>query len=329
MQGFLAVLAEEQRVNQNEGMCLSRFHLPGILFLSSLMGCSDALAQVLNVDDLTARYNAADCGSCAAWNRPQEPFRIHGDSYYVGPHGLSSILITSNDGHILIDGALPDSAPIILDNIRKLGFDPGDIRLILNSHPHYDHAGGIAALQHASGATVAAGSDSADVLERGNVGPDDPQFVTHLAFPAVSKVSRVTLGTPLIEGLITITPFATPGHTPGGTSWTWESCDAQGCLSLVYADSISPVSSEGFRFSDSLSYPDALADFEQSFDALEQLPCDILITTHPEASYLWERLEAGEDGLVDQLACKQYAASARKRLALRLAAESEENPDAH
>src|SRR6476646_6746966 len=93
---------------------------------------------------------ATSCAQCREWNEPVEPFRVYGNTWYVGPHGLSSILITSDAGHILIDGALAESAPQIEANIRKLGFRVEDIKYILNSHTHFDHAGGIAELQKVS-----------------------------------------------------------------------------------------------------------------------------------------------------------------------------------
>jgi len=266
---------------------------------------------------LTAAYPAQQCASCAEWNAPQEPFRIFGDTWYVGTHGLASILITSPDGHVLIDGGLPNSAPLILDNIRALGFDIADVRLILNSHPHYDHAGGLAALQRASGARVAASAPSAAVLEHGRPGPDDPQFAIHLDFPPVADVRALAEGEAVAVGPLSLTPHLTAGHTPGGTTWTWRACEADDCLDLVYADSQTPVSADGFRFTGS----PAAAGFERGSALLERLPCDILITPHPGASSFWER-RASAAGLIDRGACKRYAESARQQLARRLAAEA-------
>src|SRR5512146_2131722 len=108
------------------------------------------VAQV--ADTAHAGQPPATCPNCAEWNAPQRPFRIYGNTYYVGTHGLSAILLTSSEGHVLIDGDLPESAPQIIANIRALGFRIEDVKLILNSHTHFDHAGGIAALQRASGA---------------------------------------------------------------------------------------------------------------------------------------------------------------------------------
>lgn len=276
------------------------------------------------LNDLARPYPPWLCRNCAEWNIPHEPFRIHGDSYYVGTEGLSAILITSPDGHVLIDGALPESAPLILENIRALGFEPADIELILNSHVHYDHAGGIAAIQHMSGARVAASPKSAVVLERGRSGPDDPQYGTLLGIPPVPEVERFEPGETLRVGPVEVTPHATPGHSPGGTSWSWTSCDDNGCIGMVYADSLLPISAEGYRFTDR---PGVLEAFEHGFKRLESLPCDILITTHPVSSSMWTRFNDGPGGLLDAQACKRYVENARSRLARRVSQEQEGGDD--
>jgi metallo-beta-lactamase class B len=271
---------------------------------------------------LTAGYPEDLCPSCPEWSVPQPPFKIFGNTYYVGTHGLASILITSSDGHVLIDGGLPNSAPLILENISELGFSIADVKLILNSHAHYDHAGGIAALQLASGARVAASQPSAPVLERGNSGPDDPQFGVLFDFHPVSDVEEFAEGEALTLGSLSLTPHITAGHTRGGTTWSWRVCEADECLNLVYADSQTPVSAAGFRFSESDTYPSAVADFERGFDVLEGISCDILITPHPAASSFWERLNSPAGSPVDRDACRRYAESGRQRLARRLAAEA-------
>lgn len=285
----------------------------------SLNACSTATPDF---ETLIRAYPDSLCAPCAEWNTPQKPFQIHHNTFYVGTHQLSAILITSSEGHVLIDAALPNSAPLIMENIRLLGFEPDDIKLILNSHVHFDHAGGIAAIQQVSGARVAASPASALVLERGSVGPDDPQYGVHLDFPAVTNVERFTPGDTLQVGSIEIVSHATAGHTPGGTSWSWISCEGNRCVDVVYADSQTPVSAYGFRYTDSATYPTALADFERGFRTLEQLPCDILITTHPGASSLWERFADGRAGLIDAQACQRYAAAARQQLAERVSMET-------
>jgi metallo-beta-lactamase class B len=293
----------------------------GTVASATLVAFSSTIAVAQGVDSLTRPYTEADCPSCATWNAPQRPVKIHGDTYYVGTRGLAALLITSPDGHILIDGGLPNSAPLILDNIRALGFKVEDVRLILNSHAHFDHSGGIAALQRASGARVAGSEPSAPVLEHGRSIAGDPQHGELLDFPAVPNVSRFADGDTLRVGRIAVTAHLTPGHTPGGTTWTWRSCDAAVCLDLVYADSQTPISAKGFRFSDS---PAAVTGFQRGFAVLEKLSCDILVTPHPGASALWERLEKGPAGLIDREACRKYAASARQNLERRL--ETERSP---
>lgn len=269
--------------------------------------------------------DSARCPSCAAWNTPAAAVRLFANVYFVGTRGLSAILVTGNQGHVLLDGALPESAPRITENIQALGFRLKDIRLIVNSHAHYDHAGGIAALQRASGATVAASPWSAGVLERGRSGPDDPQFGLLLDYPPVAGVRVIADGDTLRVGTVALVARFTPGHTPGGTSWSWRSCEGGRCLDFVYADSQSPISADGFLFSRNATYPAALADFTRGFAALERLSCDVLLTPHPEASGLWDRLAArdkGESGaLGDPEACRRYVTRARERLARRIADE--------
>lgn len=283
-----------------------------------------ASAPAQELDSLTEAYPDSLCSSCADWNLPQEPFRIHHDTYYVGTRGLSSILITSSNGHVLIDGALPNSATRILENVRALGFEPADIKLILNSHAHFDHAGGIAAIQRVSGARVAANPLSASVLERGSSGAADPQYGLLADFPAVANVERFIPGDTLRVGSIHVYSYSTAGHTPGGTSWSWRSCDTSSCVHVVYADSQTPVSADGFRFTDSRTYSTALTDFKHGLEILEGMPCDILITTHPGASSLWERLADGGDGLVDSSACRRYAAASRQQLERRVRREMDD-----
>jgi metallo-beta-lactamase class B len=268
---------------------------------------------------------ARECPSCAEWNAPQRPIRLHGNTYWVGTHGLGAVLITSAAGHVLIDGGLAESAPLIRANIESLGFRIGDVKLIVNSHAHYDHAGGIAELQRASGARVMASEWSARVLKSGKSVSGDPQLAVALAYPAVSRVSTFTFGDTLRVGPIAIVPHATPGHTPGGTTWTWRSCDGTRCLDFVYADSQTPVSADDFLFTRSTTYPHALADFRRAHATIERLSCDVLLTPHPAASNLWQRVSADSSTprttLVDRTACRRYAANARRQLEERIERE--------
>ncbi|HQZ16473.1 MAG TPA: subclass B3 metallo-beta-lactamase [Vicinamibacteria bacterium] len=269
------------------------------------------------------------CDSCDEWNQPQKPFKLHGRSYYVGVRGLSAVLIQTSDGLILLDGGLPQSAPLIEGNLRSLGFKVEDIRLIVNSHAHYDHAGGIARLQRDSGAEVAASASGAAALRAGMPVPDDPQFGKdgrEGAFPRVSRVRVVKDKEELRVGDTAITAHLTPGHTPGSTAWTWRSCEGGSCLDLVYADSLTAISLDGFRFTGDKTHPDVSETFKRSIATVEALPCDLMLSTHPGASGLFERLERREsspvpDPLLDKQACRAYADKARRNLDQRLQAE--------
>lgn len=268
---------------------------------------------------------AQTCKNCDAWNEAQAPFRVHGDTYYVGTAGLSAVLIDTGEGLILIDGALAQSAPLIDDNIRQLGFETTDIRIILNSHAHYDHAGGVNALQSYTGARVLASEASRTALSQGNLEPDDPQFgfgPEHNGFPAVAGVEVIEDRGAVRLGNTTLTLYHTPGHTPGGSTWTWQSCDDEGCLDIVYADSISAVSAEGYRFADG-----AAEDIRASAARIAALPCDLLLSPHPFLFQMQDKLAArteqpDADPFIDGEACRVYGEYFDEWLDKRLAQES-------
>jgi len=267
------------------------------------------------------------CDDCETWNKPREPFKVYGNTYFVGTDGLSAILITGNDGHVLLDGGLEQSAAVIDANIRKLGFKTQDVKLIVNSHGHFDHAGGIAALQRASGARVAASPSGAEALRRGENTTDDPQYgfgKQFNGFPPVENVDVISDDESLTVGNVTITAIFTPGHTPGSTTWTWQSCEGLTCLNMVYADSISAAAAPGFKFTDK---PEVVALFRRSITRLGELPCDIVISTHPSATNLDAKIKRREarkpgepDPFVDR-GCRALAATAMKGLEARIAEE--------
>lgn len=254
------------------------------------------------------------------WNAPQEPFAIYGNTYYVGPHGVSAVLITSPDGHILIDGGSPESPQQIAAHIRQLGFKVEDIKYILNSHEHFDHAGGIADLQKLSGATVLSSRAGAAVLSSGRTNPADPQF-TGLppTMTPIAKVRALADREVLKLGALRVTAHYTPGHTPGGVSWTWQSVEDGKVANMVYADSLTAYANKPFRYSGSPSWPQARAALERSIALVASMPCDILISAHPEFGDLWTRKSAadtqGHAAFIDTAGCRNYAAKGRARLA--------------
>lgn len=285
-----------------------------------LLAASGSFAKELVADPPLA------CEPCEEWNRPLEPFQVWGNTWDVGTKGLSAILITSDKGHILIDGGLPQSAPLIAANIEKAGFHLADVKLILNSHTHYDHAGGIAALQRASGAAVSASPKSKMALERGGPTEDDPQFSfghAHNDYAPVHDVHPIRDGGKATVGPLVVTAHFTPGHTPGGTTWTWKSCDAGNCMNIVYADSLNSVSAPDYLFSE---HTDVVAAFLKSMNTVAGLECDILLAPHPELFDRDGKLAARTDThqfntFMKRGECRSYADSARQRLEKRLTEE--------
>lgn len=226
------------------------------------------------------------CDQCETWNAPQQPFRVFGNTYYVGTAGLSAVLVVSDDGLVLLDGALPQSAPLIDKNIRSLGVRTDNVRLILNSHAHVDHAGGIAAIQRATGAVVASSASGARALEQGRPLPEDPQAGSG-DFPPVRNVRIVGDREVLRVGPIAIT---------------------------------------GFRFSGDATHPSRVESFRQSIAKVAALPCDVLLSVHPEFVQIPQKLavrakQPQTNPFVDANACREYAAAASSSLDRRITDE--------
>ena len=262
------------------------------------------------------------CERCDEWNEAQTPFRVHGNTWYVGTDGLSSVLIESDAGLILLDGGLPQSAALIDTNIRALGFDPLDIKAILVSHAHFDHAGGVAALQRLTRANVFSSAAGMAILTAGRLGEDDPQYVAGSddgSFPAIDNVTAVGDGEFVTVGSVNVQAHHTPGHTAGSVSWTWESCALNTCLDVVYADSLTAVSAAGYSFAAS----GAATRMVESAGKIADLPCDILLSPHPFFFGMHDKLERRDAGnpFVNSLACTFYAESALDWLERRLDAE--------
>jgi len=260
---------------------------------------------------------AAACAGQDGWDQPGPPFRIHGNSWYVGTCGIAAILVAGEDGHVLIDGGTGNAPDLIAANIAALGLRLADVKVLLASHEHFDHVGGLAELQRRSGARLLSSPAAAPVLASGVGAADDPQAGIHEPFDAARVDGLVGGGEPVRLGALSLTPVFTPGHTAGALSWQWQSCEGDDCRTIVYADSLSPISADGYRFSD---HPAYLAAYRAGLERLDGLECDILLTPHPSASAVRERIAAGS--LTDPAACRRYADSIRQRLATRLAEEA-------
>ncbi len=278
-----------------------------------------ASAPVASKPALAPRADlSAACAGKDGWDDPAPPTRVHGTTFAVGTCGITALLVTSRKGHVLIDAGTAEAVPSVVANIKALGFRLRDIKWIVGSHEHVDHAGGLAAMKRLTGAKVAARAPAVPMLIRGETDPDDPQSEIIDDFPPVRIDRVIAEGEQVIVGPIALTAHATPGHTKGGTSWSWRSCEGAACLAIVYADSLSAVSRADYRFSD---HPALVATFRATFAKVAALPCDLLITPHPVASNLFDRL-AGKAPLADPGACRAYAAAASKRLVERLAREA-------
>ncbi|WP_066781085.1 subclass B3 metallo-beta-lactamase [Sphingomonas sp. CCH5-D11] len=290
------------------------------MFIRSVISASAALlctAAAQGQDDPLTRPLAVARES--TWLAPRPPIRVFGNSYLVGFGGLSVALIDTGKGLILIDGALPQAAPAILANVSRLGFRPRDIKYILSTEPHFDHAGGIAALARDTDATVVASARGAEGLRTGRLAADDPQLGYDSRFPAVTPdlatVRAMGDGEVLRLGNVAITARATPGHTAGSMSWGWQSCEGKNCKSLVFASSLNPVSADGYRYT-SAAGETVVAGFRRSHEVMRTIPCDILISAHADQDGATERF------LTRPGACRAYGTASERALARRLTAEA-------
>jgi metallo-beta-lactamase class B len=213
--------------------------------------------------------------------QPAEPFRIAGNFYYVGANDVTSFLITGSEGHVLLDGGYPGTPPLILQSIATLGFDIKDVKVLLNSMPLPDHAGGLAELQRVSGAQLWASEPSGDVLAAGGDNPDMARPLRLLiqsgifgyAAPRVDR--RFKDGEKIRLGQIELTAHITGGSTRGCTSYSFQVKDGDRLLNVVSACPLGVT--VGFR------YREQQADLERSFQVLRSLPADIWVTSRARA----------------------------------------------
>ena len=258
------------------------------------------------------------------WRAPVPPRHLVGNIYYVGAIGVSSFLITTPDGHILIDTGFEDTVPIIQRSVEQLGFRLADIKIILSSHAHIDHVGGHARMKQLTGAQIVASAADARTLESG--GADDflqwpketLRFTSVQANRIVADGERVTLGG------VTLTAHLTPGHTRGATTWTMDVTDAGVTRHVVFFSSASI--NPGTRLLDNPLYPDFVSDFEATFAKLRALPCDIFFSPHGGQFAMadkFARLERGEKGnpFVDVEGWKKLVSDAEKAFRDQLAKE--------
>ena len=276
---------------------------------------------------LAASVAAGQSAPAAAFQHPPEwtetiaPFRIADRIYYVGSRDIAAYLIDGGKGLILLDAGVPEFAPQVLRNVRRLGFDPKRIRILLGSQAHFDHAGGLAAIKAASGARLLASRDDAALLERGGKG--DFQWGDDMPYPAVKVDGLLRDGQRVAVGSATLTAHITPGHTKGCTTWTMPVAVAGKVLTAQF---VCGASAPGYTLIDNPAYPDIVADYRRSFARIRSLGCDLFLGAH--GSYYGlvgkrAKLAAGAktNPFVERGGCSRYADIMEKRLDEQLAAE--------
>ncbi|MCW1403681.1 subclass B3 metallo-beta-lactamase [Novosphingobium sp. MW5] len=299
-----------------------RFALSALLTLSLTV---PAAAQRMVPRPGASRNIAAACAgvdpaSEKSWSTPAPPAHVFGNTWYVGTCGITALLVETKAGLVLLDGGVPEAAPMVLANIRKLGFNPGEVRWILVSHEHWDHAGALAALQKATGAQVIAGPRQMNALMTGKPSSEDPQvpfFKGHDLLPV--KVSRTMPDNGrLTVGAVSFTAIATPAHSPGSTSWVWRECEGGLCKTLAYADSVSTPAPDDYHFGD---HPKRLGEVREGLAKMARISCDVVITPHPSASDLFRRI-SGTIPISASNGCFAYAQGGIERFQNRLVVET-------
>jgi metallo-beta-lactamase class B len=222
-----------------------------------------------------------------AWNKPAEAFRIIGPIHYVGTFDLASYLISTPEGHILIDSGLESDAGQLRRSIASLGFDVKDVKILLNTQAHFDHAAGLAALKQMSGARMLASAADAALLESG--GRNDPAFGDSLTFPPVGVDAVVKDGERVTLGGITLTAHLTPGHSKGTTSWSMTVQEGGRELSVLFAGSTS-IPNPDMTLVNNPRYPTLVDDYKRTFAFLKARTPDVWLTQHASAFGLHDKL---------------------------------------
>jgi metallo-beta-lactamase class B len=261
-----------------------------------------------------------------ARNQPVEPYRIAGNLYYVGASDMASYLITTPEGNILLDGGYVETAPQIEANIRKLGFQVEKVKILLASHAHYDHVGGLAELKKKTGAPLYAGAGDVDLLARGGKG--DFALGDRGLFPPVQVDHPVHDGDPVSLGGTTLTAHATPGHTRGCTSWSMQVEEGGKRYDVVFVGSTSI--NPGVHLAGKPSYPGIAEDYAKTFRVLKSLPCDIFLAAHASFFNGLEKAarlkQGGVNPFIDPQGYRDYLTASEKAYGEQLAKEKTARP---
>ena len=258
------------------------------------------------------------------WTNPFPPYRIIGNVYYVGSQGLASYLITTKEGHILINSSLESSVPLIRESIEKLGFKFGDVKILLISHAHWDHCAGSASIKELTGAKYMVMDADVPEIEAGGKGNfqygDSP---TSRYQP--TKVDRVLHDGEVVKlGDAVLTAHLTPGHTKGTTTWTMKAKEGDRTYNVVIIGS--PNVNAGYKLVNNALYPQIASDYERMFRILKSLPCDVFLGAHGnyygmEAKYARMK-EHAANPFIDPEGYKSYVAEREQTFRAELAKQT-------
>ncbi len=275
---------------------------------SSLLRRTALLIVVVTVASWPVAQKAAD--QRTLWNQPFEPFRIVGNVYFVGAADLSSFLIVTPEGSFLLDAGVRETAPLIAKSITRLGFRLEDVKYILNSHAHYDHAGGLAELLEMTGATMVVSEADAEPLRTGN-----------RDVPPVDVGRTIADGESLQLGITRMTAHVTPGHTRGCTTWTTTATENERDYRVVFHCGTRVVS----QLVGNPSYPEKVADYEETFRRLRDLPADVFLAEHPRffdmASKVRRRRAGEPNPFIDPAEMRRFVDRSEAEFRAALAAE--------
>jgi metallo-beta-lactamase class B len=243
-------------------------------------------------------------------NRPFKPFRLIGSIHYVGASDVTSFLITTPEGHILLDSGFQETVPQIKKNVAELGFRLEDIKILLTSHVHTDHVGGMAELKQITKAALMVSAPDADLIARG--GKDDFAFGDEYVYPAV-KPDRILRDNETIElGGVKMTALVTPGHTKGNTTWLMKVNEDGKQYDVVFVGSIY---APGYQLIENKKYPEIVADYRKTFERLKSLPCDVFLGSHGQFFSLKEkcsRVGQKPNPFIDPQGYKSYVVRGEK-----------------
>jgi len=259
----------------------------------SLLACALVLAgNALAAEPALPQLQAYEVDE--SWRQPVAPQQIADHTWRIGTEGINALLVKTDAGAVLVDGGMPQAADMLLAQMRTLGVEAGDLKLILHSQAHGDHVGPLAAIKRATGATLVSNAESALLLAAG--GSNDLHFGDEILYPPAHADRIVHDGEAVELGGLRLTVHFMPGHTPGSMAWTWTDARDGQPLRIAYVDSLS---TPGYQLVDNPRIPRLVDDFRHSFDVVRALPCDLLLTPHVGAGR--------HEGNAAPLTCREYA----------------------